>query len=432
MSVTKTRPAGALETKSGDQDPVIDTKAVKEVADSLQTAFAEFKQANDERLAEIEKKGKADPLLEEKVNKINDQLSHLEELKSKLTQLETAVKRPGMGGNGGEVKSWDGKSSLSADEVEHKKAVLAYLRKGHDVSAEIERKALSVNSDPDGGYLVHADMNGRIVTKIFETSPVRQFANVITISTDALEGSYDLEEASAGWVNETGARTETNTPQLGAWRIPVHELYAKPKATQKLLDDAVVNIEAWLAGKIADKLSRLEATAFVSGDGVGKPRGFLTYAAGTSHKQIEQIATGANGGFAASGGADKIFDFIYSLKEAYLANARWAMGRLALAKVRQLKDDQKQYLWTPGLGAAPSTLAGYPIAMFEDMPVPATNSLSIALADWSEAYQIVDRQGIRTLRDPYSSKPYVEFYTTKRVGGDVLNFEAIKLLKFGS
>lgn len=273
-----------------------------------------------------------------------------------------------------------------------------------------------------------------MVQKVFETSPMRQYAAAQTIGTDALEGLYDLDEASAGWVGETESRPETDTPQLQRWRIPVHEQYAKPHATQKLLDDATIDMEAWLENKVRDKFARVENAAFVNGDGVNKPRGFLTYGAGTTLPgTIEQIATGVNGGFAAApDGGDALIDLITALKMPYRASAVFAMNRTTTGAVRKLKDSDGAYLWRPGIAAGqPATLLGYPQAPLEDMPdFNATGALAIAFGDFRQAYQIVDRMGIRVLRDPYSNKPYVQFYSTKRVGGDVVNFEALKLLAF--
>jgi HK97 family phage major capsid protein len=298
-----------------------------------------------------------------------------------------------------------------------------------------EIKALSVGSDPDGGYTVTPDMSGRIVEKIFETSPMRQVASVQAINSDALEGLYDLDEASSGWVSETGSRTATNTPNLAQYRIPTHEQYALAQTTQKLIDDSSLNIEAWLSGKVQDKFARTENAAFVNGDGSGKPRGFLTYGAGTTLPgTIEQKPTGASGAFAGSGaGGDTFYDMVYALKAGYRNGARWAMNRSTIAAVRKIKDSDGNYVWQMGLAAGqPSTLAGYPIVDMEDMPDIGADSLSIAFANWGEAYQIVDRLGTRILRDPYSNKPYIQLYVYKRTGGDVLNFEAIKLMKFGS
>jgi HK97 family phage major capsid protein len=317
--------------------------------------------------------------------------------------------------------------------AEYKEAHGIYVRKGMDALSMDQRKALSVGGDATGGYVVYADMSGQIVKKVDETSPMRAYASVQVISSDALEGLFDLQRAGAVWVGETAARTETSTPNLGKYRIPAHELSAKPKASQKLLDDAAIDMEAWLAGKVALEFALSENAAFVAGDGVEKPRGFLSYIGGTTLPgTIERVKTGVNGGFAAApAGGDVLIDALYGLKGPYRANASWFMNRATTKAVRKLKDSDGSYLWAPGIAAGqPATVLGYAVAAFEDMPNPATGSLSIAVGDMRAAYQIVDRLGVRILRDPFSAKPYVEFYTTKRVGGDVVNFEAIKLIEF--
>lgn len=428
-----------------------DAKELAKAVDGVKTGFEAFKEANDQRIKEIEAKGAADPLLEEKLAKIE---KDMDTKQAKLDQFELAIKRQNrtvVDEKGNEI-DLDAKAAKWANMVarsrgtrvedfgskqldEYKSAFDTFLRKGDEIIGANEKKALSVGTDPDGGYVVHPDMSGAIVTKVFETSPMRAYASIQVISTDALEGLFDLEEAASGWVGETEARPETGTPQLGKWRIPVHELYAKPKATQKILDDAEINMEAWLAGKVSEKFARDEAAAFVSGNGVNKPRGFLTYGDGTTLPgTIERINTGANGAFvAAPNGGDVLIDALYGLKAQYRANATWFMNRSTTKLARKLKDSDGAYLWSPGIAAGqPASLLGYPIAAFEDMPNPATGSLSIAVGDMRAAYQIVDRVGIRTLRDQYSAKPYVEFYTTKRVGGDVINFEAIKLIEFSA
>jgi HK97 family phage major capsid protein len=428
-----------------------DAKELAKAVDGVKTGFEAFKEANDQRIKEIEAKGSADPLLEEKLAKIE---KDMDAKQAKLDQFELAIKRQNrtvVDEKGNEI-DLDAKAAKWANMVarsrgtrvddfgskqleEYKSAFDTFLRKGDEIIGANEKKALSVGTDPDGGYVVHPDMSGAIVAKVFETSPMRAYASIQVISTDALEGLYDLEEAASGWVGETDARSETGTPQLGKWRIPVHELYAKPKATQKILDDAEINMEAWLAMKVSEKFARDEAAAFVSGNGVNKPRGFLTYGDGTTLPgTIERINTGANGAFAAApNGGDALIDTLYGLKAQYRANATWFMNRATTKLARKLKDSDGAYLWSPGIAAGqPASLLGYPIAAFEDMPNPATGSLSIAVGDMRAAYQIVDRVGIRTLRDPYSAKPYVEFYTTKRVGGDVINFEAIKLIEFSA
>lgn len=426
-------------------------KAATQAVEAVNRAFEEFKKANDARLAEIEKKGAADPLLDEKLARIESDMQKAQAIANEAVLAVKRQTRVVTDENGDKIdldqKAFDWANmnarrrgtavgSYTASDLNgYKSAFESMLRKGEEVLGAEERKALSVGADPDGGYVVYPDMSGRIVQKVFETSPMRAYASVQVISTDALEGLYDLNEASSGWVGETEARTETNTPQIGKWRIPVHELYAKPKATQKILDDASINMEAWLAGKVAEKFGRDESTAFVSGNGINKPRGFLTYASGTTNPgTIERFKTGVSSAFAANpGGLDKVIDALYALKAPYRANATWFMSRAVTALARKLKDSDGQYQWQPSNQAGqPATLLGYPVAAFEDMETLAANSLSMAVADMREAYQIVDRIGIRTLRDPYSAKPYVEFYTTKRVGGDVVNFEAIKLIEFGA
>ena len=425
-------------------------KAVSAV-DTIHKAFEEFKKANDERLAQIEKKGSADFVTEAKLQKIEADLEKAQRIADEAVPASKRSYRSVPDGKGEAVdldpkaQEWASMNarrrgavagSFGAVDMDGYKAAFdTFIRKGEEVMGVEERKALSVGSDPDGGYVVNPDLSGRIVMKVFESSPMRAYASVQVISTDALEGLFDLNEASSGWVGETDSRSETNTPQLGKWRIPVYELYAKPKATQKLLDDASINMEAWLASKVAEKFARDEANAFVVGNGVNKPRGFLTYGSGTTLPgTIEQFPSGVNGALAASpDGGDVLINALYGLKQQYRANATWFMNRASTKLVRKAKDSNGSYIWVPGIAAGqPASLLGYPVASFEDMPDPATNSLSIAVGDMREAYQIVDRIGIRTLRDPYSAKPYVEFYTTKRVGGDVVNFEAIKLIKLGS
>ena len=428
-----------------------DIKKAAGAIDALHAGFEEFKKANDERLAQIEKKGSADVVTEEKLRKIEADLDKAQRIADDAVLASKRQSRVVTDEHGNTVdldrkaQDWASMNARrrgtvaasfgAADMDGYKAAFDTFIRKGEEVMGVEERKALSVGADPDGGYVVNPDLSGRIVTKVFESSPMRAYAAVQVISSDALEGLFDLNEASSGWVGETDSRAETNTPQLGKWRIPAHELYAKPKATQKLLDDASINMEAWLASKVAEKFARDEANAFVVGNGVNKPRGFLTYGSGTTLPgTIEQFPSGVNGALAATpDGGDVLINALYGLKQQYRANATWFMNRASTRLVRKAKDSQGSYIWVPGIAAGqPASLLGYPVASFEDMPDPATNSLSIAVGDMREAYQIVDRLGIRTLRDPYSAKPYVEFYTTKRVGGDVINFESIKLVKLGS
>ena len=435
--------------------PELEIKDVVESVNTVNTAFAAFKTANDERIAQLEAKGSVDPLLSDKLVKIE---ADMDKHQSRLDEHELSQKRSNRiatdkDGNeidldkkafnwakpigrerGSEVTSFN-----NEDMEAYKSAYASLLHGGQSMLSADEVKALSVGSDPSGGYRVHPDMSGRISRRIFESSPMRAYASIQSISTDSLEGTYDNDEAGYGWVGENGARSETDTPEAGTWRIPVREIFAYPFATQRILDDSEINEEMWLSEKVSSRFARAEATGFVTGNTPNMPRGFLTYAdyatAGTFQLgAIEQFDTGANGGFvAAPSSGDVLYDAIYGLKAPYRQNANWFMNRLTAKAVRKMKDSDGAYLWTPGIVAGQSsTLAGYAVASFEDMPDPATGSLSMAFGDMREAYQIVDRVGIRVLRDPYDVKGKIGFYTTKRVGGDVVNFEALKLIKFAA
>jgi HK97 family phage major capsid protein len=419
----------------------------KSAVETVEKLFHDFREANDARLADIEKSAAtaADGLLTEKTEQLNAAITEaMDRAKAAEKAAVEASRRREQEAGAERVKAADlrafraraGGDASEDDFLAAKGQFVDWMRKGRE--GDWLSKAMSVDSDPDGGYLVMPDTSGRIATFMYESSPIRPLAAVQTISTDALEGLRDLDEAGSGWVAERGSRTATSTPQLGKYRIPVHELYAMPETTQKILDDAEIDPESWLAGKVAEKFARDENAAFVSGDGVGKPRGFTTYTAGTpsatTYDVVEQVGTGNSGAFAASDPGNVFFDAVYAMKSTYRQGAVWAMNRSTQAAVRKLKDGDGNYLLTPDFraGSLGVSLLGFPVAEFEDMADIAADSLSIAFANFGLGYQIVDRTGVRVLRDPFSNKPYVQFYTTKRVGGDVVNFEAIKLIKFGS
>ncbi len=390
---------------------------VKRLVENINQSFLEFKTKNDQRLSELER-GRRDPLLKSQVDTLLQEVQDLSEIKNRMEHLETRLSRPAF-----ETKPGD----TDPARQERKQAVLRYLRFGEHALNPEEVKLLSVDSDPQGGYWVSPEMSHQIVEQVVETSPMRTVATVETISTDALEIPEDLGEADVGWTSETGVRTETATPTIGVRRIPVHEIYAMPKATQQLLDDARVNVEDWLARKVALKIGNTENTAFINGDGTDKPRGILTYPAGTANPgEIRQI----NSGHASQITADGLRTLFYALKTPYIKNAGWLMARSTIEAIAKLKDGGGDYLWEPGLKAGePQRLLGHPVERMEDMPAVSANSLSIAFGDWKQAYTIVDRAGVRVLRDPFSAKPFVLFYTTKRTGGDVTNFEALVLQK---
>lgn len=437
---------------------------IKDLIEGVKSDFDNFKKTHNE-LLKAKAEGKSLTDLETKVDKLN---AAIDAKTARLDAIETALKRTPTGTEAEKAdvnekvlrKAFRHWMSKGAANTTLSDAIMDVMAKNDGLKAQYmelhpETKALAVQDDTAGGYMVHADLTGRIVKRIFETSPIRQYAAVASISTDALEGPNDFDQGTAAWVAEEGSRAQTATPKIGMWRIPTHELYAQPAATQKLLDDAAWDPEAWLAAKIADKFARTENNAFVIGDGVGKPKGFLsentitdasnasaTYDLYNQDRKIGYIPTGVADDFAVvptqaapTAQANSIIDLVYAMKSQYrdMPGTAFAMHRTLFGRVRKLQDALGNYIWQPGFGGQPATLFGYPIAEFNDMPtLGATNKYAVAFANWREAYQIVDRIGIRVLRDPFTAKPFVLFYTTKRVGGATLNFEAIKLLKMAT
>jgi HK97 family phage major capsid protein len=271
----------------------------------------------------------------------------------------------------------------------------------------------------------------RIVDVARDRSNIRAIASVVQITGSAYELPVDPNDLDANWVSEHGSRPETSTPQLAKITIPVHEIYANPKATQTILDDSAVNIEEWLSGRVRDIFDRKENAAFVNGDGVGKPHGFLQYPkiadASWAWGSIGYIATGGTDFSPDPDAADDFIDTVYALKTDYRAGARWVMNSKTAARVR---DSDDNYLWIQSIVAGqPSTLLGYPVVIAEDMPDVEDGAYPVAFGNFLRGYTVVDRVGVRVLRDPFTAKPYVMFYTTKRVGGGVIDFDAIKLIK---
>ncbi len=452
----------------------MDATEIKTAFTELHTAFDVFKTKNDEALEERAMKGDIPADLKETLDKLHATMetreaelveskkredaakAELEKHEERMDELETALARSGASGepsDADKLKLREGACQLiladsydkgrpidlqphQVDELDivafkaYSDNFITYLRRDSDkfMSAsgipDMETRLLSVDRDPGGGYWVKPEMSARIATIVRETSPVREFSTVETIGSDSLELIVDEDQAGFGWVSEQATRPETTTPDIGKQTIHAHELYAEPRVTQKLLDDAGFNVENWLALKVADRFARAENTAHVNGTGVGQPRGILTYPAGTARGQIDQINSGSSGAVTADG----LLDLIYSLKGPYLRNARFMMQRLTIRDVRKLKDGQSQYLWAPGLQPGePSLLLGYPVHQADDVAAISAGSLSIIFGDFSRGYTIVDRIGIRVLRDPYTTKPYIKLYTTRRTGGDVVIFEALKI-----
>jgi HK97 family phage major capsid protein len=407
-----------VETKSAAADEII--------AD-LNHAFAAFKEANDERLAQIETKLSADTITQEKLARID---RALDETKRRLDRVHLDLARPRM----------DGRSDANADAgtLQHKSAFDLYMRAGEASGLKaLEAKAMSAGSGADGGYLVPVPAEREILRRLAHLSPIRSIASVREISGHSLKKAYSFQGPAAGWVAETDPRPQTGNQQIADLTFPTMELYAMPAATQTLLDDSVVDIEQWIAEEVQTVFAEQEGAAFVSGDGVNKPRGFLSYAtvadASWSWDKIGYLVTGAAGGFPATNPSDTLLNLVYALRAGYRQNGKFVMGRRTQSLIRQFKTTTGEYLWAPPATAgAQASLLNFPVVEAEDMPDPAPDSLSIAFGDFERGYVVVDRIGIRVLRDPYSAKPYVLFYTTKRVGGGVQDFEAIKLLKFGT
>lgn len=329
--------------------------------------------------------------------------------------------------------------SQAADmDVPHKKAFAAYLRSGDDDGLRglvFEEKALSTSVAADGGYLVDPATAATVASVLRNASSIRAVANVVQVEATAYDVLVDHSDIGAGWANETASSSETGTPQVERISIPLHELSALPKASQRLLDDSAFSVEDWLAERIADKFARAEGGAFISGDGIDKPKGFLTYDSAANGNevwgQLGHVVTGADGDFAAVNPADAIVDLVYALGARYRANATFVMNSKTAGAVRKMKDADGRFLWSDGLSAGePARLMGYAVLISEDMPDIASWAPAIAFGDFHAGYTIAERPDLRILRDPFSAKPHVLFYATKRVGGDVSDFNAIKVLKF--
>lgn len=344
------------------------TNKVNELASN----WEQFKALNDRKLKEIEKRGAADPVTLDQLQKLND---NMDQYQSSLGRIEAVLSRPG-----GETKM----NINNPEDREYRNAFCSYLRKGNEVNlAQLEKKSLSVSSDVDGGYLVTHHMAENMIKILHDASPMRQVANVTSISTDALELIEDTEDATVGWTAETAARTETKTPIIGKKIIPVHELYAQPKATQKLVDDSRIDIESWLSEKLTDVFLRKENDAFINGDGVGKPKGILKYPNSSNWGEIEQTTTEAD-----TIKAEHIYNLYFQLKEIYAVNAKFMMNRSIVQIIRMLKDGANNYLWQPGLAAGtPDTLLGCEVVQSADMPKLSKGNLVIAFADFKTAYK---------------------------------------------
>ncbi len=327
-------------------------------------------------------------------------------------------------------------ATSTLDGAPHQKAFDAYVRSGDDDGLrglELEAKSLSTAVNGDGGYLVDPQTAETIKSVLNSTASIRSIASVVNVEANSFDVLIDHTDVGAGWADETSATSETATPTIDRISIALHELSALPKASQRLLDDSAFDVEGWLAGRIADKFARAEASAFISGDGVDKPKGILDHTAVDNDVwawgNLGYVPTGIDGGV----DADAIVDVVYALGAQYRVNGTFVMNSKTAGLIRKLKDSDGRFLWSDGLAAGePARLMGYPVLIAEEMPDAASGSFSIAFGNFSAGYTIAERPDLRVLRDPFSAKPHVLFYATKRVGGDVSDFAAIKLVKFGT
>ena len=389
------------------------------MADFAQT-FQSFKDANDERLSQIEAKSSADVLTEQKVARID---AALDVQARRIERLSIAQTQPAMGG--------------AAVNTEVKSAWSDYIRSG-DLSAlkSLEGKSIST-SDGEGGYVAPIEAESRIDRALEMASPFRSIATIRRVGSGQFRKPVSAGGITAGWAGETESRSETTAPTLDLLEFPAGELYAMPAATQTLLDDGVADVDQWLADEVRDVFAAQETAAFMTGDGVNKPRGLLSYSQveDSAHTwgNIGTVSTGVDGDFDDNAPVDALLDLVYAPKTRYRMGASFVMNRRTVSAIRKFKDADGNYIWQPAAEAgAPSTLLGYKLTEVEDMPDIGSAATPIAFGDFKRGYLIVDRQGVRVLRDPYSAKPFVLFYTTKRVGGGVQDFNAIKLLKFAA
>lgn len=404
---------------------------IQEVIDRIGREWAEFKKAVDDKTKLVEQKAHVPADLEAKISKMADGLTALEGLKAKIEALEVKANRPLIGADG---------KPVNQAEVEHKAAWLNFIRRGREEGLrDHERKAFNITTDGDGGYLVPKVVDAAIADLEKVISPMRQYCTVVSIGTSDYHKLLNKKGMTSGWVGEATTRTETNSAAFADLTPYMGEVYANPAATQQMLDDGFVNVETLIAQGIAEEFAYQENYAFLLGNGTNQPKGIMSYTfAATADSsrtfgQLEKVKTGSSGAFKTTSAtvspADDLDTLISKFKPRYLQGAVWMMNAGTLATVMSWKDNQGHQLWQPSLNAGiPSTLRGYPVVRNDDMAAIGADALPILFGNFKEGYTIADRVGIRSLRDPYTNKPYVMFYTTKRVGGMVTNSEALKAI----
>lgn len=331
-------------------------------------------------------------------------------------------------------------STRAEQDLPHRKAFGSYIRQGDEdqfKSLGLEGKGYNTAVAAEGGFLVDPQTSEMVGVVLRSGSSIRGVSRVVEIDATAYDALIDHGDIGAGWITETGGGVAEATPSVDRITVPLHELSAAPSASQRILDDAAFDMEGWLAERIADRFLRAEADAFVNGDGANKPTGFLTKTmvaeSSWTWGNIGYVATGTDGGFDPNEPGDALVDLVYTLGAEYRARAVFVMNSKTAGELRKMKDSHGRFLWVEGLaGDQPARLLGYPVQIVEAMPEIALGSFSVAFGDFTHGYTIAERPDIRILRDPFSSRPNVTFFATKRVGGDVTDFAAIKTLKFAT
>ncbi len=396
---------------------------LKKALDELQSSWASYKKTNDERLAALEK-GQGVAEIEAKLARIDADVAKNQKIVDDFSALQAQVNRMNLGTAGGDV---GGKSA----------ALKEFNAWAHDKDAGQEFRASATEGvNTDGGFMVVPELEAGIDRVSMKQCVMRQLADVKTVGTSEAQLMVNKGGSGGGWADEIGRRSETSTPSLDRISIPIRDIYANPLASQDLIDDAAFDVAAWLEDEAGIVFAELEGEAFISGALPTRPRGILSYPTVTNASyawgKVGYIASGKAGAWAETNPADAIISLQGALKGAYQNGASFIMNAAVMSDVRKFQTSYG-YLWQPSFQAGtPQTLLGKPVYIDDNMPAIAANTLSIAYGDWKRAYAIRDRQGIKVLRDPYSTKGFVEFYTTKRVGGGVRNFEAYKVMKFAA
>ncbi len=409
-----------------------DLSQISAAIEASNKLFEDFKSANDSKLEKLEKGLAHSDELARSTAIFTDLSKTQDEIKRTLENIQAKSNRPGFGGD------IDGEEKATA--AEHKKAFRGYMAKGNDTGlAALEQKALAIstNAGADGGYAVPKVIDSMMEALVVNISPIRSLANVVQTSTNDYHKLVNLKGASSAVAAETGARAATNTPTLADITINAYDIYANPQATQQMLDDVFFNAEAWLADELAEEFGRQEGSLFISGTGSSQPKGLLaptlvaTADASRAFGSVEFVGTGVSGAFPASNPSDILLTLASKVKARYRQNAKWVLNKATLFTIAAFKDTGGRYIFNPiAAPNVPATLLGYEVVEAEDMPTIAASSYSVLFGDFKRAYTIVDRIGTRVIRDPFSNKPYIGFYTTKRIGGSVVNTEAYKALKF--